>query len=117
MAYVGNTGFAFHQQGGPGDHVGVRDVLGSVDLLGTVNLVDADCSMQQWLEVGMGLKHQFGEEGIEVVAEASNGVEAVDKALYDFGMAMGPLATLDLATIAASLPGRATISFHPMRPA
>jgi catechol 2,3-dioxygenase-like lactoylglutathione lyase family enzyme len=24
MAYVGNTGFAFHEQGGPGDHVGVR---------------------------------------------------------------------------------------------
>lgn len=28
--------------------------------------VDADCSMQQWLEVGMGLKHQFGEEGIDL---------------------------------------------------
>jgi catechol 2,3-dioxygenase-like lactoylglutathione lyase family enzyme len=24
MAYVGNTGFAFHEAGGPGDHVGVR---------------------------------------------------------------------------------------------
>jgi catechol 2,3-dioxygenase-like lactoylglutathione lyase family enzyme len=24
MAYVGNTGFAFHEQDGPGDHVGVR---------------------------------------------------------------------------------------------
>jgi catechol 2,3-dioxygenase-like lactoylglutathione lyase family enzyme len=24
MAYVGNTGFAFHELGGPGDHVGVR---------------------------------------------------------------------------------------------
>ena len=24
MAYVGNTGFAFHPQGGPGDHVAVR---------------------------------------------------------------------------------------------
>jgi catechol 2,3-dioxygenase-like lactoylglutathione lyase family enzyme len=24
MAYVGNTGFAFHEPGGPGDHVGVR---------------------------------------------------------------------------------------------
>ena len=24
MAYVGNTGFAFHEEGGPGDHVGVR---------------------------------------------------------------------------------------------
>ena len=24
MAYVGNTGFAFHESGGPGDHVGVR---------------------------------------------------------------------------------------------
>jgi catechol 2,3-dioxygenase-like lactoylglutathione lyase family enzyme len=24
MAYVGNTGFAFHERGGPGDNVGVR---------------------------------------------------------------------------------------------
>ena len=24
MAYFGNTGFAFHERGGPGDHVGVR---------------------------------------------------------------------------------------------
>jgi catechol 2,3-dioxygenase-like lactoylglutathione lyase family enzyme len=24
MAYVGNTGFAFHEHGGPGDHVAVR---------------------------------------------------------------------------------------------
>jgi catechol 2,3-dioxygenase-like lactoylglutathione lyase family enzyme len=24
MAYVGNTGFAVHEPGGPGDHVGVR---------------------------------------------------------------------------------------------
>jgi catechol 2,3-dioxygenase-like lactoylglutathione lyase family enzyme len=24
MAYVGNSGFAFHETGGPGDHVGVR---------------------------------------------------------------------------------------------
>jgi catechol 2,3-dioxygenase-like lactoylglutathione lyase family enzyme len=24
MAYVGNTGFAFHERGGPGDHVAIR---------------------------------------------------------------------------------------------
>jgi catechol 2,3-dioxygenase-like lactoylglutathione lyase family enzyme len=24
MAYVGNTGFAFHKRGGPGEHTGVR---------------------------------------------------------------------------------------------
>jgi catechol 2,3-dioxygenase-like lactoylglutathione lyase family enzyme len=24
MAYVGNSGFAFHERGGPGDHVGIR---------------------------------------------------------------------------------------------
>jgi len=24
MAYLGNTGFAFHEWGGPGDHVGIR---------------------------------------------------------------------------------------------
>lgn len=28
--------------------------------------IDADCSMQQWLEIGMGLKHQFGDEGFDV---------------------------------------------------
>ena len=24
MAYVGNTGFAFHERGGPGDYIGIR---------------------------------------------------------------------------------------------
>ena len=24
MAYLGNTGFAFHERNGPGDHVGIR---------------------------------------------------------------------------------------------
>jgi catechol 2,3-dioxygenase-like lactoylglutathione lyase family enzyme len=24
MAYLGNTGFAFHERGGPGDHIAVR---------------------------------------------------------------------------------------------
>jgi catechol 2,3-dioxygenase-like lactoylglutathione lyase family enzyme len=24
MAYLGNTGFAFHERNGPGDHIGVR---------------------------------------------------------------------------------------------
>lgn len=28
--------------------------------------IDADCSMQQWLEVGMAIKHQFGEAGIDI---------------------------------------------------
>lgn len=31
MAYVGNTGFAFHEQGGPGDHVGVRVDAGELE--------------------------------------------------------------------------------------
>lgn|SRR5512133_2187217 len=43
MAYVGNTSFAFHEQGGPGDHVGVR--------------VDAD-ELEQ-------IKHRLDEAGVE----------------------------------------------------
>jgi hypothetical protein len=31
-----------------------------------LNRIDADCSMQQWLEIGMGLKHQFGDQGFDV---------------------------------------------------
>jgi 3-hydroxyacyl-CoA dehydrogenase len=40
--------------------------------------------------------HPYVREAVFLVEEGA-GVEAVDKALYDFGMAMGPLATNDLA--------------------
>ena len=42
--------------------------------------------------------HPYMREAMFLVEEGT-GVEAVDKALYDFGMAMGPLATGDLAGI------------------
>ncbi len=31
-----------------------------------LNKIDPDCSMQKWVEYGMGLKHQFGEAGYEL---------------------------------------------------
>lgn len=46
--------------------------------------------------VGNRLFHPYMREAMFLVEEGAS-VEAVDKALYDFGMAMGPLATGDLA--------------------
>ena len=46
--------------------------------------------------VGNRMFHTYVREATFLVEEGAS-VEAVDKALYDFGMAMGPLATLDLA--------------------
>src|SRR6202040_1710898 len=46
--------------------------------------------------VGNRMFHGYIREATFLVEEGAS-VEAVDKALYDFGMAMGPLATLDLA--------------------
>ncbi len=46
--------------------------------------------------VGNRVFHPYVRESVFLVEEGA-GVEAVDKALYDFGMAMGPLATNDLA--------------------
>jgi len=46
--------------------------------------------------VGNRMFHQYGREAVFLVEEGAN-PEAVDKALYDFGMALGPLATGDLA--------------------
>ena len=46
--------------------------------------------------VGNRMFHPYVREGIFLVEEGAS-VEAVDKALYDFGMAMGPLAVGDLA--------------------
>jgi 3-hydroxyacyl-CoA dehydrogenase len=46
--------------------------------------------------VGNRMFHSYIREATFLVEEGAS-VEAVDKSLYDFGMAMGPLATLDLA--------------------
>ena len=46
--------------------------------------------------VGNRMFHPYVREATFLVEEGAS-VDAVDKALYDFGMAMGPLATLDLA--------------------
>jgi 3-hydroxyacyl-CoA dehydrogenase len=46
--------------------------------------------------VGNRMFHPYVREATFLLEEGAS-VEAVDKALYDFGMAMGPLATLDLA--------------------
>ena len=46
--------------------------------------------------VGNRMFHPYIREATFLVEEGA-GVEAVDKALYDFGMAMGPLSTGDLA--------------------
>ncbi len=46
--------------------------------------------------VGNRMFHPYVREATFLVEEGAS-VEAVDKALYDFGMAMGPLATGDLA--------------------
>ena len=46
--------------------------------------------------VGNRMFHPYIREATFLVEEGT-GVEAVDKALYDFGMAMGPLSTGDLA--------------------
>jgi 3-hydroxyacyl-CoA dehydrogenase len=46
--------------------------------------------------VGNRMFHTYVREATFLVEEGAS-VEAVDKALYAFGMAMGPLATLDLA--------------------
>jgi 3-hydroxyacyl-CoA dehydrogenase len=46
--------------------------------------------------VGNRMFHPYVRESVFLVEEGAS-VEGVDKALYDFGMAMGPLATGDLA--------------------
>jgi 3-hydroxyacyl-CoA dehydrogenase len=46
--------------------------------------------------VGNRMFHNYVREATFLVEEGAS-VETVDRALYDFGMAMGPLATLDLA--------------------
>jgi 3-hydroxyacyl-CoA dehydrogenase len=46
--------------------------------------------------VGNRMFHPYVRESVFLVEEGAT-IEAVDKALYDFGMAMGPLATNDLA--------------------
>lgn len=51
-----------------------------------LSFLDPDCSMQEWIEIGAGLKHQFAEEGFEIWDEwSSKGVkyaEASDDIRY-----------------------------------
>ena len=60
--------------------------------LGKVGVLVGNCRSF----VGNRMFHPYIREATFLVEEGAS-VEAVDKALYDFGMAMGPLATLDLA--------------------
>ena len=49
------------------------------DITEALSKVDADCSMQEWIEVGMGLKHQFGEAGYAMWDDwSSTGEKYVD---------------------------------------
>lgn len=44
----------------------LRDVVEDVapdDMTSALEAIDPDCEMKQWVEIGMGLKHQFGEDG------------------------------------------------------
>lgn len=47
------------------------------EIVEALDKVDASCSMQQWLEIGMGLKHQFGDAGFPIWDEWS--AESKDK--------------------------------------
>lgn len=60
--------------------------------LGKVGVLVGNCRSF----VGNRMFHPYVREATFLVEEGAS-VEAVDEALYDFGMAMGPLATLDLA--------------------
>ena len=60
--------------------------------LGKVGVLVGNCRSF----VGNRMFHPYVREATFLVEEGAS-VDAVDKALYDFGMAMGPLSTLDLA--------------------
>jgi 3-hydroxyacyl-CoA dehydrogenase len=60
--------------------------------LGKIGVVVGNCRGF----VGNRMFHPYVREAVFLVEEGAS-VEAVDQALYDFGMAMGPLATNDLA--------------------
>ena len=60
--------------------------------LGKIGVVVGNCRGF----VGNRMFHHYVRESVFLVEEGAN-VEAVDQALYDFGMAMGPLAVGDLA--------------------
>jgi 3-hydroxyacyl-CoA dehydrogenase len=60
--------------------------------LGKVGVVVGNCRGF----VGNRMFHQYGREAVFLVEEGAS-PQAVDDALYDFGMALGPLATGDLA--------------------
>jgi 3-hydroxyacyl-CoA dehydrogenase len=60
--------------------------------LGKVGVLVGNCRSF----VGNRMFHPYVREATFLVEEGAS-VEAVDRALYDFGMAMGPLCTMDLA--------------------
>src|SRR6202043_2684096 len=60
--------------------------------LGKVGVLVGNCRSF----VGNRMFHPYVREATFLVEERAS-VEAVDRALYDFGMAMGPLSTMDLA--------------------
>ena len=60
--------------------------------LGKIGVVVGNCRGF----VGNRMFHQYGREAVFLVEEGAS-VQAVDQALVDFGMAMGPLAVGDLA--------------------
>ena len=60
--------------------------------LGKVGVLVGNCRSF----VGNRMFHPYVREATFLVEEGAS-VEAVDRALYDFGMAMGPLSTMDLA--------------------
>ena len=50
------------------------------DISDALTRIDADCSMQEWVEVGMGIKHQFGEKGYAMWDEwSATGEKYVDE--------------------------------------
>ena len=42
------------------------DEISRDEVVDALSKVSADCTMQTWIEVGMGLKHQFGESGFTI---------------------------------------------------
>lgn len=52
-----------------GDIANLREPVDSVtadDVESALKVIDASCSMKQWVEIGMGIKHQLGDAGFEI---------------------------------------------------
>lgn len=73
------TDLATTQRGAIGDDIAPLENLrppmegiSPEDVASALKAIDADCPMQTWVEVGMGLKHQFGDEGYALWDEWSS---------------------------------------------